>query len=47
VTNIVVVVDAVCIVVVVVVIAFETDICYLTFMSRRHYYLRVVLSSKG
>jgi len=47
VTNIVVVVDAVCIVVVVV-IAFETDICYLTFTSQRHYYSKaVVLFSKG
>ena len=45
VTNIIVI-DVVCIVVVVV-IAFETDICYLTFTSRRHYYSRVVLSSKG
>jgi len=47
VTNIVVVIDVLCIVVVVIVIAFETDICYLTFMSQRHYYSRVVLSSKG
>ena len=48
VTNIVVVVvDAVCIVVVVV-IAFETNICYLTITSRRHYYSKaVVLFSKG
>ena len=45
VTNIIVI-DVVCIVVVVV-IAFETNICYLTFTSRRHYYSRVVLSSKG
>ena len=43
---VVVVVVAVCIVVVVV-IALETNICYLTFTSRRHYYLRVVLFSKG